>query len=329
MAGEIWTIAETRDGEVRKPTLDVLSKCRQMAGVSGARVALVLPGKDAETAGKTAAAYGADILYLIEHDELAGYRSEPFAKAIADLAAEKKPDTVLLPATAQGKDLAPRLAAQLGTGLVSDCIEVDSNPDGNVTFTRPIFAGKALETVSIPDARPRMATLRPKVFPPGEADSSRQVEVIRVAADIPAEVLGKTVREIVQADTGRVELTEADFIIAGGRGMKEPDSFRIIDELADTLGGAVGASRAAVDAGWRDHQDQVGQTGKTVTPSLYIACGISGAIQHLAGMSSAKCIVAINKDPEAPIFKIADYGIVGDLFEVVPALNSAFKKAKL
>jgi electron transfer flavoprotein alpha subunit len=328
MAGEIWTIVDMRDGAIRNPSLEVLSKCRQIADAAGAKVALVVPGKDVEAAATQAAAYGADILYLIEHDELAAYRTEPVAKSVADLATEKRPDVILLPATLQGKDLAPRLAARLKTGLVSDCVDVESDPEANLTFTRPIFAGKALEKVSIPDRRPQMATLRPKVFPTGDADPSRQVDVVKVNADIPSEVLGKTVKETITADTGRVELTEADYIVSGGRGMKEPDKFQILEELADTLGAAVGASRAAVDAGWRDHQDQVGQTGKTVTPSLYLACGISGAIQHLAGMSSAKCIVAVNKDPEAPIFKIADYGIVGDVFEVIPALNEAFKQAQ-
>jgi len=328
MAAEIWTVVEMRDGEVRIPTLEVLGACRRIGDAVGAKVALVLAGKDAEPAGREAAARGADILYLIEHEELAAYRTEPFAKAIADLAAEKKPNAILLPATSQGKDLAPRLAARLGTGLASDCIEADTDSAGVLTFTRPIYAGKVLEKISIPEARPQMATLRPKIFAPGEADPGRQPEVVKVAADLSPDVLGKTVKETIKASTGRVELTEADFIVSGGRGMKEPDQFKILEELADTLGVAVGASRAAVDAGWRDHQDQVGQTGKTVTPTLYIACGISGAIQHLAGMSSAKCIVAVNKDPEAPIFKVADYGIVGDLFEVVPALKNALKETQ-
>jgi electron transfer flavoprotein alpha subunit len=328
MAGEIWTIMEMRDGEIRPPTLEALAQCRRIGDATGGRVALVVAGKGAEEAARKAAAYGADVVYLIEHDELARYRTEPFAKVIADLAAEKKPDVILLAATSQGKDLAPRLAARLGTGLVSDCVGLESDSGGTLKMTRPIYAGKALETVSIPEARPQMATLRPKVFPAGEPDPGRQPEIVPVAADIPADVLGKTVKEVLQTSSGRVELTEADFIVSGGRGMKEPGNFKILEELADVLGAAVGASRAAVDSGWRDHQDQVGQTGKTVTPTLYIACGISGAIQHLAGMSSAKCIVAVNKDPEAPIFKVADYGIVGDLFEVVPALTIAFKETR-
>lgn len=328
MTGEIWTIGELRDGVVKKPSVEALTKARQLGDVSGAKVAVLLLGGDVEEKGRETAAYGADILYLVEHDELDPYRTEPFAKAIADLASEKKPLAILLPATSQGKDLAPRIAARLGAGLATDCVEVESDPAGALTFTRPIFAGKALETISIPEARPQMATLRPKVFVAGEPDTSREPEVVRVSPQLSADAIGTTVREIIKSETERIELTEADIIVSGGRGMKEPESFRILEELADTLGAAVGASRAAVDAGWRDHQDQVGQTGKTVTPALYVACGISGAIQHLAGMSSAKCIVAINKDPEAPIFKVADYGIVGDLFEVVPALKDACKEAR-
>jgi len=328
MAGEIWSIGELRDGELKRPSLEALTKARALADATGRKAALVLVGQDLEATGKEAAAYGADLLYLVEHGELAAYRTEPHAKALGDLASERKPEAVLLPATSQGKDLAPRLAARLRTGLATDCTDVETDASGTLTFTRPIYAGKALEKVRIPDARPQMATLRPKVFPVGSPDASRQPEVVRVTPEVAAGAVGTTVRETVQTSAGRIELTEADFIVSGGRGLKDAENFALLEELADTLGAAVGASRAAVDSGWRDHQDQVGQTGKTVTPSLYIACGISGAIQHLAGMSSAKCIVAINKDPEAPIFKVADYGIVGDLFEVVPALKSALLEAK-
>jgi electron transfer flavoprotein alpha subunit len=327
MAGEIWTIGERKDGALRPSTLEVLAAARRLADAAGARAALVLLGEDLEALGAGAVPYGADVVYRIEHGELVSFRTEAYTAALAALAAEKKPDAILLPATFQGKDLAPRLAARLGTGLVSDVIEVEVGDGGALVFTRPIFAGKARERVTIPDARPQMATLRPKVFPLGSPDASRRAESPRVTPDLPARALVKTVKETLQTGAGRVELVEADTIVSGGRGMKEPANFRILEELAEVLGAAVGASRAAVDAGWREHSDQVGQTGKTVTPNLYIACGISGAIQHLAGMSSARCILAINKDPEAPIFKVADYGIVGDLFEVVPALKEACRTA--
>jgi electron transfer flavoprotein alpha subunit len=245
------------------------------------------------------------------------------ADVLADIVRRTDPAVVLMSASFRGRDLAPRLAAKLGAGLVSDVTGVEVVEDGRLRITRPIYAGKAIARV-VEKSRPQMATVRPNVFPVPPPDPSRTAQVEEVEAEVGD--IRAIVREVVQTATGRVELTEADIIVSGGRGMGGPENYALIRELADVLGAAVGASRAAVDAGWRPHSDQVGQTGKTVSPTLYIACGISGAIQHLAGMKSSRYIVAINKDPEAPIFKVADYGIVADLFTAVPLLTEEFRK---
>lgn len=235
------------------------------------------------------------------------------------------PKAVLLGHTAVGKDLAPRLSESLGSGLVSDCVDMEIE-DHNILFAKPIYAGKAISKLGCTEESMIMATLRPNVFPQSDGIRPGKGKCIHVEVSSDVQSLKSIIREVIKRVTGKVELTEADIIISGGRGMKGPENYKILEELADTMGAAVGASRAAVDAGWREQSYQVGQTGKTVSPTLYIACGISGAIQHLAGMSSSKYIVAINKDPEANIFKVADYGIVGDLFEVVPLLNEEMKK---
>ena len=226
-----------------------------------------------------------------------------------------------------GRDLMPRVAARLGVGLAQDCIAAEIVDDGQLECIRPIYAGKAYAKVRLLMS-PAIATLRPNVFPLGDADTARNAETVTLTPELNAEKIRASVKETRKSSGQKVELTEANIIVSGGRGMKGPENFPVVEALADAFGGAMGASRAAVDAGWIDQQHQVGQTGKTVSPTLYVACGISGAIQHLAGMSSSKFIVAINKDPEAPIFNIADYGIVGDLFEVVPALTEAIKSRK-
>jgi electron transfer flavoprotein alpha subunit len=226
-----------------------------------------------------------------------------------------------------GRDLLPRVAARLGVGLAQDCIEMRIVEGQQLECVRPIYAGKAYARVR-PTMVPAMATLRPNVFSLGAADTARGAETETFTPELSAEQIHASVKETKASSGQKVELTEANIIVSGGRGVKGPENFPMIEQLADALGGALGASRAAVDAGWIDHQHQVGQTGKTVSPTLYVACGISGAIQHLAGMSSSKYIVAINKDPEAPIFNVADYGIVGDIFAVVPALTEAVKKLK-
>jgi electron transfer flavoprotein alpha subunit len=262
-----------------------------------------------------------------QHELLRSYSTEGYSIAVAQAVQNVQPRFVLGAASAMGKDLLPRVAAKLGVGLAQDCIEAHIVEGQQLECVRPIYAGKAYARVRLL-VTPGMATLRPNVFSLGAADTGRSAEAVTFAPELDAGQIHASVKEIRMSAGQKVELTEANIIVSGGRGMKGPENFPMVQQLADALGGAMGASRAAVDAGWIDHQHQVGQTGKTVSPTLYIACGISGAIQHLAGMSSSKYIVAINKDPEAPIFSVADYGIVGDLFAVVPALIQAVKNLK-
>jgi len=277
-------------------------------------------GPGSETLAGELSAQGADRVRVFDDPALAAYATESYARALAQAIADTKPSVVLVPFTAMGKDLAPRVAARVGAGLASDCVALEVK-DGRMVARRPMYAGKAYAAVEWA-GEPQMATLRPNVFPLGTQDASRPVEVVRAKVDASARARVTATTATAQ---GRLPLTEAQIIVSGGRGLKGPENFHLVESLADALGAAVGASRAVVDAGWVDHQLQVGQTGRTVSPSLYVACGISGAIQHLAGMSSARCIVAINKDPDAPIFKIADYGVLGDLFEILPRLTEAAK----
>ncbi|WP_027355500.1 electron transfer flavoprotein subunit alpha/FixB family protein [Desulfofundulus thermocisternus] len=323
MGKGIWVYAEHKDGKIKKVTYEMLGAARQLADRLGEEVAAVIIGHNAGELAAGLGEYGADKIYLVEHEALAGYTTDGYTRALASLAKEHQPLAIFLGCTVQGRDLAAQVAQRLQAGLCTDCTGVELQ-DGQITFTRPIYAGKAFVQAQIPEARPVMATIRPNALPVPQPQAGRAAEVVTVAAE-PGDIR-QIVRDVVRQVSSRPELTEADIIVSGGRGMKAAENFRILEELADVLGAAVGASRAAVDAGYAPHSMQVGQTGKTVSPQLYIACGISGAIQHLAGMSSSKVIVAINKDPEANIFKVADYGIVGDLFEVVPLLTQEFKK---
>jgi electron transfer flavoprotein alpha subunit len=316
----ILTFAEQRDGKLRRASLEVVSEARRLAPALGATVSTVVVGPGGEALAGELASYGADEVRVYGDDALAGYATEPYARALAHAVAETKASVVLVPFTSMGKDLAPRVAAKAGAGLASDCVALSAK-DGSLVARRPTYAGKAYATVEW-QGEPRMATLRPNVFPLGPPDASRKATVVKGSADSSARARVTAVKATAQ---GKVQLTEAQIIVSGGRGLKGPENFHLVEGLADALGAAVGASRAVVDAGWVDHQMQVGQTGKTVSPSLYVACGISGAIQHLAGMSSSKFIVAVNKDPDAPIFKVANYGILGDVFEVLPRLAEAAK----
>jgi len=314
----ILTYAEQRDGKLRRPSLEAVSEARRLADAEGASVESVVIGSGVEGLAAALGAYGADTVHVVDHPELAAYASESYARALAGIVAGRKPSVVLVPYTAAGKDLAPRAAARLGAGLASDCVSL-AWKGGRLEARRPMFAGKAYATVRW-EGEPQIASLRPNVFPLGTPDALRKPAVEKHVPDPSARA---RVTAVHAADSGKVELTEAQIIVSGGRGLRGPENFHLVQGLAEALGAAVGASRAVVDAGWVDHQLQVGQTGKTVSPTLYVACGISGAIQHLAGMSSSKVIVAINKDPEAPIFKVADYGIVGDVFELLPKLTEA------
>jgi electron transfer flavoprotein alpha subunit len=324
MSNDVLVVAEIRDGTPKKITFEMLGEGARIAGLLGGRVEAAALGHNIGEAASTIGHYGATKIYVADNEELEHYTAEGFTNVLSALIEEIQPALVLLGATTTGKDLAPRLSARLAVGLASDCtgFTVDN---GDLLITRPIYAGKAIATAK-ETVKPQMATVRPNIFPAPEPDTSLEVPMEGIPSDA-GEIRARVVDMIMEAGD-RIELTEADIIVSGGRGLKAPENFAMIEELAQTLGAAVGASRAAVDAGWKDHSYQVGQTGKVVTPSLYIACGISGAIQHLAGMKTSKYIMAINKDPDAPIFKVADYGIVGDVFTVVPVLTEEFKKMK-
>ena len=316
----ILTFAEQRDGKLRRASLEVVSEARRLAGGLGAAVTTVLIGPGTESLAGELASYGSDRVVVFDDAALGAYATEAYARALSQAISDARPAVVLLPFTAMGKDLAPRVAAGVGAGLASDCVALEAK-GGKLVARRPMYAGKAYATVEWA-GEPQMATLRPNVFALGQPDASRKAEVVKGSA--PASSRAK-VAAVGASAQGKVPLTEAQIIVSGGRGLKGPENFPLVEALAEAMGAAVGASRAVVDAGWVDHQMQVGQTGKTVSPSLYVACGISGAIQHLAGMSSSKCIVAINKDADAPIFKVADYGILGDVFEVLPKLTAVAK----
>jgi electron transfer flavoprotein alpha subunit len=315
---------EVRDGKIKKSSLEALAEAGRRAGEIGLPLAAVLAGAAVADLAPGAAAQGADKVYVIEDPGLADYSSAAYAASLAGFAGEVRPQALFFAATSQGRDLAPRVAARLGVGLASDCVKV-AVKDGTLVFTRPIYAGKAFLTLTLKSS-PVLATLRPNVFPLGDGAPGAG-EVVRIAAVPEAAAKGRVV-EVIREGSGEIDVTEADVVVSGGRGLKGPDAFALLRDMASVFPrAAVGASRSAVDSGWIGHQHQVGQTGKTVSPNLYIAVGISGAIQHLAGMSSSKVIVAVNKDPEAPIFKAADFGVVGDLFEVVPKLTEELKKA--
>jgi len=324
--GSILTFAEVRDGKVRRASLEAVSEARRLASPLGATVQAVLIGQGTAPLAAEVASYGADRVHVFDDAALASYATEVWARALGQVITQEKPAAVLIPFTAMGKDVAPRVAARANAGLVSDVVKLEVK-DGRLEARRPVYAGKAFATVRW-EGEPQMATLRPNVFALAAPEASRKFETVTARVDTTARA---RVVSVQASAGGKVELTEAQIIVSGGRGLKGPENFHLVEELAASLGAAVGASRAVVDAGWVDHQYQVGQTGKTVSPTLYVAAGISGAIQHLAGMSSSKVIVAINKDADAPIFKVADYGIVGDVFEVLPKLTAAaaeFRKGR-
>jgi electron transfer flavoprotein alpha subunit len=318
----ILVFCELKDGKIRKPSLEALSEARRLGDASGKQVGAIFAGRELAGA-EEAAAHGADVILKAEDPGLSAYSSDGFARLLAEAIQAKGASVFLAAATSLGRDVAPRVAARLGAGFAADVTAL-AMKDGKLQATRPVYAGKAFATVDF-ESPIQVATTRPNVFAVAPSTKAGVTEALSVSSD----GFKAVVKEILAKAGGAVDLTEADIIVSGGRGMKEGANFKLLEELAEALGGVVGASRAAVDAGWGiPHSMQVGQTGKVVSPTLYIACGISGAIQHVAGMSSSKYIVAINKDPEAPIFKLADYGIVGDLFEVVPELTKAAKTLK-
>jgi electron transfer flavoprotein alpha subunit len=321
----IAVFIETRDGKIKKSSLEALAEAKRKAGTMDVETAAVLVGSDVQGYAAGLQAYGPGRIFCLENPTLADYSAQGYGRALCGFIRETGADILFLAATAMGKDLAPRVAAGLGAGLASDCTRITVK-DGKLEFTRPIYAGKAFLTLTLAST-PQIATLRPNVFPLEAPVSGAQAEVVKKAVEIPDGFVKGRVAEVMKEESTEIDVTEADVVISGGRGLKGPENFVLLRELAALIPrSAVGASRSAVDSGWIGHQHQVGQTGKTVSPNLYLAVGISGAIQHLAGMSSSKYIVAVNKDPEAPIFKVADYGIVGDLFEVIPRLKDELKK---
>jgi len=325
MAKGIWVFVEHREGNIKKITYELLNAGRKIADQTGEELSALLFGKGVSGLTETLGEYGADNIYLADDSKLGQYTTDSYSKVLGDLITENSPSVILTGYTVLGRDLAARIAQKMDTGLMSDCTGIELS-NGQLVFMRPIYAGKAFVKVVCPEAKPVMATIRPNVLLPGQPKAGHKSEVINVPVHLDKSDLRQVIKEVMLQVSTRPELTEAEIIVSGGRGMKGPENFKIIEDLADVLGAAVGASRAAVDSGWIDNGFQVGQTGKTVSPVLYIACGISGSIMHLAGMGSSKCIVAINNDPDANIFKVADYGIVGDLFEVVPILTEECKK---
>ncbi len=325
MAG-ILVYAEHKDGKIKKVAFEILSEAKKLAEKKGESLCAVLIGSGVEGLAAALGSYGAEKVYCVEADGLGTYTTGGFAKALCDLVQQEKPSIVLFGASVNGKDLSARVAGRLGVGLATDCTGIGLDDAGKLQVRRPMFAGKVYADVVFSDAASQMASIRPNVLTASEPDASRKPEVAKVAAAVKPEDMMVKMTEVIKTGGEKPDLTEAGIIVSGGRGMKGPEGFQILEELADVLGGIVGASRAAVDAGWRPQSDQVGQSGKVVTPNLYVACGISGSIQHLAGMATSKLIVAINKDPEAPILKKADYGVVDDLFTVVPAFTQEVKK---
>lgn len=327
---DLWVFVETNeDGSAKNVGIELLNPGRTMADKQGGSLTAIVIGNHTDAAVAEAASHGADKVIVVEGEEYTHYSTDAYATAICTLAEKYGPTSMLIGATSNGRDLGPRVSCRLKTGLTADCTALDIDEEtGYVAWTRPAFGGNLMATIMCPDHRPQLGTVRPGVFKKTEP-SAPNAEIIREDIHVAAEDIRTKVLELIQEMNGEeVDLEGAEIIVSGGRGVGGPEGFAPIRALAKELNATVGASRAAVDSGWIAHAHQVGQTGKTVGPKLYIACGISGAIQHLAGMSSSDCIVAINKDPDAPIFNVADYGLVGDLFEVLPILTEEIKKAR-
>lgn len=322
----VMIFAEQRRGHIEGVTFELLAKGRELAQKRGVNVTAVIMGKDIKELSEELVKRGADRVVSADHPGLENFITTTYANILAEIINSEKPEIVLAGSTTMGRALLPRVAAKLRTGLTADCTELEiDEKDGKLLQTRPAAGGSIMATIVCPNSRPQMATVRHKVFKEAEHDDSRKGEII--SFDVNENMLDNATKFLgfVKDETQTVNLSDADVIVSGGRGMKGPEHFGMIQELADALGGAMGASRPVIDEGWLPYSHQVGQTGKTVSPKIYIAVGISGAIQHLAGMKSSDTIIAINKDPNAPIFQVADYGIVGDAFEIVPMLIKKLK----
>lgn len=324
----IWVFLEQLNGKVQSVSYELLGKAQELAKKLNCQVSGVLIGNKMDSQLDELIFCGADNIYLVEAPELANFQDEPYTNILVELIKKYKPEIFLCGATNIGRSLISRVAINIKAGLTADCTGLDIDSEKKILLqTRPAFGGNIMATIISPNYRPQMATVRHKVFQPMSPDKKRKGKIIRESFDSSLYISRTKLLDIIEEIESTVNLAEADIIVSGGRGMGGPENFKILEELAHVLGAAVGASRAAVDSGWMPYSHQVGQTGRTVAPKIYFACGISGQIQHLVGMQSSKIIVAINKDPEAPIFKVATYGIVGDLFQIVPALTKQFKQA--
>ncbi|HNT77975.1 MAG TPA: electron transfer flavoprotein subunit alpha/FixB family protein [Anaerolineae bacterium] len=330
---DIWTLAEYQQGKLRPVSFELLTRGRALADARGCRLCSVVLGDDiAETELRELLARGADCVYAVDHPALARFLVEPYAKALRYLIETYQPEVLIAAATTTGRTVMPYLSMQVHTGLTADCTGLEIDPEtGNLLQTRPAIGGNIMATIKTPTARPQMATVRPKSTPPAPRDEARLKagagEIVYV--DVPTVLLTARMRyeRFIPDETQEVMIEDAEVIVAGGRGMKRAENFQLLADLANVLGGSVGATRAAVDRGWQAYPRQIGLSGKTIASNLYIACGISGAIQHLAGMQTAEHIIAINTDPDAPIFQVADLGIVGDVFEILPAVLEKLKEA--
>ena len=323
---DIWVVIEHSGGKVKPVSLEAVHAARQLSSKSKGQIKAVYLDSEAGDGVKTVSRSGVDQVLLIVDPELKTYTSSRYLSALAGCITDSPPAAILLPATNHGKELASALATSLGSGLATDCVGLDYSESSGIKVERPVYAGKALSYMEFSGPEPVVVTLRPNAFRPDSTTEFEEAPIIEHSPQWTENSRFLLLKEIIKG-VGKIDITEARIVVSGGLGMQGPENFHLLEELADVLGAAVGASRPVVDNGWRDYSNQVGQTGRTVAPDLYIACGISGAVQHLAGMSSSKCIVAINKDPNAPIFEIADYGIVGDTLQILPILTQEFKNA--
>ena len=322
---DIWVIIEHSDGIVKPASLEAVHAARQLSSKLSGQVKAVYLDSQHGDGVKTVSRSGVDQVLLIVDPDLGSYTNFRYLSAITGCLGDSPPATILLAATNHGKELASALATSLGSGLATDCVDLDYSESSGITVERPVYAGKALSSIEFSGPQPIVITLRPNAFRPDFTVEFEEAQIIQHSTDGNKNSQLLKLKEIVKG-VGALDITEAKIVVSGGLGMQGPENFHLLEELAEVLGAAVGASRPVVDNGWRDYSNQVGQTGRTVAPDLYIACGISGAVQHLAGMSSSKCIVAINKDANAPIFDVADYGIVGDALQILPILTQEFKK---
>ncbi len=327
MSQDVWVVVEHQQGAPKKLSLELLSCARAIAGGWSGKIVAFVPGSGTGSVAAALGPRGADIVYTADHPLLQHYTTDGYAAVLAEALRAESPAVVLMGAAAQGRDLAPRVAARLGAGLITDCTSLEVR-EGVLVATRPMYTRKAIGTVRFTGSGTRLAVVLPAMYPVPAATADRRAEIRKWPVQLDPKTIRTAVREVKTIQRETIPLIEADIIVSGGRGMKGPEHFALLDALARALGAAVGSSRPPVDSGWVPHDYEIGQTGKTVSPQVYLACGISGAPQHLAGMSGSKYIIAINKDPNAPLFQLADLGIVGDVFQIVPKLTEAVKRAK-